>query len=171
MPPQFWANTALRSVIWLGAAVGLACFKKPDSASLLAVRTDAVGWLGGGIVFVSLVCHSWSSATLARGERQDPELRTPVRDGPFRYARNPIYLAGVTLLLGVGLLYAPWRAVDLGLPLVLLIYFHVAVIQVEEPELQRRFGAAYEEYCQRVPRWLPRLTAGGKRNSTSEGRR
>lgn len=116
--PQFWINAALRSVIWLGVAVGWAYLKKPDEASLLAVRT-------------------------------------PVTDGPFRYVRNPIYLAGITLLLGVGLLYFPWRAVDLGLPLLLLVYFHVAVVRVEEPELLRRFGSKYKEYCERVPRWLP----------------
>lgn len=31
---SFWINTALRSVIWLGGAVGLACLKKADRASL-----------------------------------------------------------------------------------------------------------------------------------------
>jgi protein-S-isoprenylcysteine O-methyltransferase Ste14 len=155
MTPQFWINTALRSVIWLGAAVGLAYFKKPDEASLLAVRTDSIGWLGGGIVLVGLVLHFWSTATLARGERGGSAASAPVTDGPFRFSRNPIYLAGITLLLGVGLLYAPWRAMDLALPLVLLLYFHVAVVRVEEPELRRRFGSQYEAYCERVPRWLP----------------
>src|SRR5262245_52465618 len=155
MTPQFWINAALRSVIWLGAAVGYAYFKKPDGASLLAVRTDAIGWLGGGVVFASLILHFWSTATLARGERQEGAASTPVTDGPFRYVRNPIYLAGITLLLGVGLLYSPWRAMDLGLPLLLLVYFHVAVVRVEEPELRQRFGAKYEEYCERVPRWIP----------------
>jgi len=153
--PQFWINAALRSVIWLGVAAGYAYFKKPNGASLLAVRTDAMGWLGGGVVFASLVLHFWSSATLARGERQGPAAGTPVTDGPFRYVRNPIYLAGITLLLGVGVLYFPWRVVDLVLPLLLLVYFHVAVVRVEEPELRRRFGSKYDEYCERVPRWLP----------------
>jgi len=153
--PQFWINAALPSVIWLGAAVGLAYFKKPDGASLLAVRTDAIGWLGGGIVLTGLALHFWSSATLGRGGRQGAAASTPVTDGPFRYVRNPIYLAGITLLLGVGLLYSPWRAVDLGLPLLLLLYFHVAVVLVEEPGLRRRFSSKYEEYCERVPRWLP----------------
>ena len=55
----------------------------------------------------------------------------------------------------MGLLYSPWRAVDLGLPLLLLAYFHVAVVRVEEPELRRQFGSKYEGYCERVPRWLP----------------
>ncbi len=154
MTPQFWINAALRSVIWLGVAGGLAYVKKPNGASVLAVRTDAIGWLGGGIALAGLVLHFWSSATLARGERQEA-ASAPVTDGPFRYVRNPIYLAGITLLLGVGMLYFPWRAVDLGLPLLLLVYFHVAVVRVEEPELRRRFGSKYEEYCERVPRWLP----------------
>ena len=155
MAPQFWINAALRSVIWLGVAVGWAYLKKPDEASLLGVRTDAIGWLGGSTVLAGLTLHFWSSATLARGERQGAPASTPVTDGPFRYVRNPIYLAGITLLLGVGLLYFPWRVVDLGLPLLLLGYFHVAVVRVEEPELRRRFSSKYEEYCERVPRWLP----------------
>jgi protein-S-isoprenylcysteine O-methyltransferase Ste14 len=153
--PQFWINAALRSVIWLGAAAGLAYFKKPDGASLLAVRTDAIGWLGGGIALVGLALHFWSSAALARGELQGAAERTLVADGPFRRVRNPIYLAGITLLLGVGLLYSPLRVMDLGLPLLLLVYFHVAVVRVEEPELRRRFSLEYDEYCERVPRWLP----------------
>jgi len=28
---------------------------------------------------------------------------------------------------------------------------------VEQPGLRRRFAAEYEEYCARVPRWLPRV--------------
>ncbi|HVJ26244.1 MAG TPA: isoprenylcysteine carboxylmethyltransferase family protein [Vicinamibacterales bacterium] len=155
MTPQFWINASLRSIIWLGAAVTLAYFKKPDGASLVAVRTDVIGWLGMGLVLAGLSLHFWSSATLGRGERDEAAASAPVTDGPFRYVRNPIYLAGITLLLGVGLLYSPWRAMDLGLPLLLLLYFHVAVVQVEEPELRRRFGSKYDEYCERVPRWLP----------------
>jgi protein-S-isoprenylcysteine O-methyltransferase Ste14 len=160
--PQFWINAALRSVIWLGLAWGLAYLKKPDGASLLAVRTDAIGWLGGGIVLAGLAFHFWGSATLARGEREGAAASNPIMDGPFRYVRNPIYLAGITLLLGVGMLYSPWRVLDVGLPVLLLVYFHVAVVRVEEPELRRRFSSEYEEYCKRVPRWLPVLTSRGR---------
>jgi protein-S-isoprenylcysteine O-methyltransferase Ste14 len=34
---------------------------------------------------------------------------------------------------------------------------HVSVVHVEEPELRRRSGPTYEEYCRAVPRWIPRL--------------
>ena len=80
--------------------------------------------------------------------------------GPYRLVRNPIYLAGITLLAGIGLLYGPWRVADLVMPVALFVYFHLAVIRVEEPALRRRFGASYSAYCQRVSRWLPRLAPG-----------
>ena len=163
MSPQFWINAGLRSVIWLGVTAAWAYLKKPEGASLLGVRNDAIGWLGGFVALAGLALHFWSSTTLARGERQGAAASTPVTDGPFRYARNPIYLAGVTMLLGVGMLYAPWRAVDLGVPLLLLVYFHGAVIWFEEPDLRRRFNSKYEEYCERVPRWLPVPTSRGRR--------
>jgi protein-S-isoprenylcysteine O-methyltransferase Ste14 len=153
--PQFWINAALRSIIWLGGAVCLAYFKKPDGASVLAVRTDAIGWIGGVIVFAGLVFHFWSTVSLAQGEREDAFVTV----GPFRYLRNPIYLAGITLLSGVGLLYSTWRSMDLLLPLFLFLYFHVAVVRVEEPALRQRFGSTYDEYCKRVPRWFPGATA------------
>jgi protein-S-isoprenylcysteine O-methyltransferase Ste14 len=49
-------------------------------------------------------------------------------------------------------------ALPSGLPLLLLAYFHVAVLRIEEPELRRRFGSKYEAYCERVPRWFPVVT-------------
>jgi protein-S-isoprenylcysteine O-methyltransferase Ste14 len=141
--------------MWLGGAACLAYFKKPDGESFLAVRSDAVGWLGGGICVAGLALHAWSNVSLARGERRGPAASELVTDGPFRYVRNPMYLAGITLLLGVGLLYPTWRAKDLVLPLLLLGYFQVIVVRIEEPALRRHFGTTYEEYCKRVPRWIP----------------
>jgi protein-S-isoprenylcysteine O-methyltransferase Ste14 len=139
----------------LGGAAGLAYVKKPDGATVLAVRQDAIGWLAGGICVAGLALHIWSNVSLARGERQAAGTSPLVMDGPFRYVRNPIYLAGITLLLGAGLLYPTWDAKDLVLPLLLLVYFHLAVVAVEEPALRRHFSPTYEEYCRRVPRWFP----------------
>ena len=65
--PPPWANAAIRSVIWLGGAAGLAYFKKPDGASVLAVRPDAIGWLAGSISVAGLALHVWSNVSLARG--------------------------------------------------------------------------------------------------------
>lgn len=156
MNSQLWINSAVRSVIWLGTAVGLAYAQKPNGESLLAVRPDSIGWLGGCICLIGLTSHVWSNVTLTRGERLGLSGTSMlVTDGPFRYVRNPMYLAGIVLLLGVGLLYSTWQIMDLVLPLLLLLYFHICVVRVEEPALRREFGAVYEDYCNTVPRWFP----------------
>lgn len=154
----FWNPAVGRSVVWLGGAACLAYFKKPEGESFLAFRSDPIGWLGGGVFLAGLAFHAWSNLSLAWGERRRTEKGSGlVTDGPFRHVRNPIYLAGIMMSLGVSLIYSPWRAVDLVLPLVLLLIFHLRVVSAEEPALRRRFGQAYKDYCSRVPRWFPNL--------------
>jgi protein-S-isoprenylcysteine O-methyltransferase Ste14 len=70
-------------------------------------------------------------------------------------------------VLGVALLYSPWSAVDLAAPILLLVFFHVRVIRIEEPALRRRFGPPYDEYCRRVSRWMPRPSPRGARERTA----
>ena len=155
-----WANALIRSVIWLGGAGLYAYLKKPAGISVLDVRADAPGWLGVGLVGVGLVLHCWSNAVLAAHDPAPGEPATLAATGPFRFVRNPIYLAGIILLTGVGLRYGPWHLNDLVLPVVLFAYFHLAVVRVEEPALRRLFGPSYDAYCRRAPRWLPRLAPG-----------
>ena len=82
--------------------------------------------------------------------------RNLVVSGLYRYVRNPIYVAVVAVILGQGVLFADWRLVEYGA--LLWLFFHIAVIVHEEPTLRQSFGAEYESYCAKVPRWLPRLT-------------
>ena len=159
MTPPPWINAAIRSVIWLGGAAGLAYVKKPDGASVLAVRQDAIGWLAGGICAAGLALHVWGNVSLARGERQATAGRSHLsRTG--RFGTSEIRSSSRNhVLFGVGLLYPAWEAKDLVLPLLLLCDFHLAVFRVEEPALRQRFSPTYEEYCKRVPRWFPTPTS------------
>ena len=68
MTTSSWVNAALRSIVWLGAVAWLAYLKKPDGGSILAVRADAIGWLGAGLLVAGLAFHIWSNVSLARGE-------------------------------------------------------------------------------------------------------
>jgi protein-S-isoprenylcysteine O-methyltransferase Ste14 len=103
--------------------------------------------------------HIWSNLSLTRAERALTGPTGLAAQGPFRYVRNPIYLAGAPILLGIYFLYGDWRSdsESLVLLVVLALWFHFAVTRIEEPELRKRFGPAYEEYRRRVPRWLPRV--------------
>jgi protein-S-isoprenylcysteine O-methyltransferase Ste14 len=167
MTTRSWVNATLRSIVWLGSVAWLAYLKKPDGGSVLAVRADVIGWLGAGLLIAGLAFHIWSNVSLARGEDAGGSAPTQlVVVGPYQCVRNPIYLAGVPLLLGTYLLYAPWSRVDAVAAVVLLAFFHLRVVHSEEPALRRRLGAAYEEYCRRVPRWIPRLAAVNLRNAS-----
>jgi protein-S-isoprenylcysteine O-methyltransferase Ste14 len=75
--------------------------------------------------------------------------------GPYRVVRNPMITGVGTILAGEALFFRSW-----GMAIELAIFVAVNAIYfplVEEPGLRKRFGADYEEYCARVPRWLPRV--------------
>jgi protein-S-isoprenylcysteine O-methyltransferase Ste14 len=75
--------------------------------------------------------------------------------GLYRFVRNPMYVSGITALLG-WILWSP-SLVIIALPILFFTAAHLFVTLYEEPTLKRKFGAAYEEYLKRVPRWIPRL--------------
>lgn len=78
-----------------------------------------------------------------------------VISGFYRYVRNPMYVAVVSLVLGQGLFFGSLSVLVYGASLWLI--FTVFVMSYEEPTLRRRFGQAYTGYCAEVGRWLPRF--------------
>jgi protein-S-isoprenylcysteine O-methyltransferase Ste14 len=75
--------------------------------------------------------------------------------GLYRYVRNPMYVAVLTIVVGWSLAFT-----SAGLAvyaLVLALAFHLRVVWHEEPWLRRQFGADWNAYATAVPRWLPRL--------------
>ena len=79
-----------------------------------------------------------------------------VVSGLYRYARNPMYVAVVSTILGQSLLLGCFPLVEYGG--VIWLLFHLFVLAYEEPVLRSTFGSEYETFCAAVPRWLPRWT-------------
>lgn len=81
--------------------------------------------------------------------------RRPVGDlGPFRFSRNPIYLANTLLLIGIGLAAGNGWFVPLALLMAVLV--DRLAIRREERHLAIRFGNAWIDYAAATPRWLIR---------------
>ncbi len=78
-----------------------------------------------------------------------------VATGPYRYVRNPMYVAVVAIIWGQGLLFGSSRVIVYGLAI--WAAFHLFVLFFEEPRERGRFGDQYERYRAAVPRWIPRL--------------
>ena len=87
--------------------------------------------------------------------------------GPYRYVRNPMYLAVLTIILGQALLSRSWGALAYaGLVLLAVATF---VKCYEEPTLEDGYGEEYRDYRRNVRGWLPRLRpwAGSGERSTA----
>jgi protein-S-isoprenylcysteine O-methyltransferase Ste14 len=84
--------------------------------------------------------------------RPDQPTLALVIQGPFRFTRNPLYIAATGMYLGVALL------VDALWPLLLLIPLLVVlrwgIVAREERYLEAKFGDPYRAYKARVRRWL-----------------
>jgi protein-S-isoprenylcysteine O-methyltransferase Ste14 len=78
-----------------------------------------------------------------------------VVSGLYRYVRNPMYVAVVTLILGQGLFFGDARVLEYGIAV--WTAFHLFVLIYEEPTLRNTYGSEYEAFCANVHRWVPRL--------------
>jgi protein-S-isoprenylcysteine O-methyltransferase Ste14 len=82
-----------------------------------------------------------------------------VISGFYRYVRNPMYLGVLAGIAGQAVLFHSLSL--LVYMIVLAAGFHLFVVFYEEPALRRKYGGSYELFCQKVPRWIPRLSLGG----------
>jgi len=113
---------------------------------------------GVGIALAGLALAVRSALLLGgRGRPRRGPRPAFILAGPYLRMRNPL-LAG--LLLGVAGLAFALRSWSLGIAAAAAAAgAHLWVVRVEEPALRNRFGAAYDEYLRRVPRWVPRRDA------------
>ena len=75
--------------------------------------------------------------------------------GLYRYVRNPMYVAVVSLILGQGLFFGDLRVLEYGIAV--WAAFHLFVLVYEEPTLKSTYGSEYDTFCANVHRWVPRL--------------
>ena len=81
-------------------------------------------------------------------------------EGIYARIRHPRYVEVILWSIGYAL-FTNYLAVYLALFL-LLPFIHTIVL-LEEKELKARFGRVYEEYCRRVPRYVPKVFWGNQK--------
>jgi protein-S-isoprenylcysteine O-methyltransferase Ste14 len=111
--------------------------------------------IGVAVLVGSAVLARWGERAMHRAGtnvRPDQPTTAVVSDGPFRYSRNPLYLATTGLYAALALLVpAVW---PLLLLVPLLVILRWGIIAREERYLETKFGAEYGAYRSRVRRWL-----------------
>ena len=153
--------TALKSLLFLIVAPGMVAGYIPlgllrwgpqIETGVLAYLAFPL-WLIGGMI---LLWSFWNFLNEGGGTPApvDPPKEL-VATGFYRYVRNPMYVAVFTIIVGHFLWFGYWYLLIYAI--IVFIAFNTFVTYYEEPTLKRKFGATYEEYLQRVPRWIPRF--------------
>ena len=110
---------------------------------------------GVPLVAVAVALFSYSVAKFRAAGTPVPARKpttTIVRAGPYRFSRNPIYLAFSLFQLGIATwVNSVWLVATL-VGAVALMQF--VVIPKEEQYLERKFGKEYLDYKASVRRWL-----------------
>jgi len=113
------------------------------------------GAVGPPLVGVAIALFSYSVAKFRAAGTPVPARKPTtviVRTGPYRFSRNPIYLAFSLLQLGIAIwVNSVWLLATLVGAVALI---HYVVIPREEQYLERKFGAQYLGYKASVRRWL-----------------
>jgi protein-S-isoprenylcysteine O-methyltransferase Ste14 len=110
------------------------------------------GWI---LAFAGFVIGFWGVRTFIRAGtnvRPDLPVTALVTDGPFRYSRNPLYMACTIIYLGITLSVGSLWLLVMLIPT--LAVMHYKIVRREEEYLEGRFGDSYRAYKAQVHRWI-----------------
>ena len=106
----------------------------------------------------------WLRGYAAGYVKKNQEL---TRTGPYAHVRNPLYLGSILIAAGFAVALESWLV---GVALaVMFVAIYVPVIASEERFLRATFPE-FDDYCSRVPRLIPRLTAAKMPHGGEQGR-
>ena len=140
--------------IWLASAVTSAL------VHFLLIRLPIMSYsaclvCGIALIILAPTLALWALVTMKAGGTNvapaKPAL-TIVRGGPFRFTRNPMYLALCLLQVALGFFLNDWLTLLFVLPLALIL--HYGVILREERYLTAKFGEPYLQLKRQVRRWF-----------------
>ena len=126
-----------------------------DFGVTLPPWSDVIGIIvmviGGGLVAACL------GLFVVRGRGTGAVFDPPqqfVVIGPYKYVRNPMYIGGLTLLIGFGFYHRSLSIVFSSL--IFFLFLHLFVLFYEEPGLEKRFRQSYLDYKRSIKRWIPK---------------
>jgi protein-S-isoprenylcysteine O-methyltransferase Ste14 len=152
---------ANRGILLALPAVALALFGKPSAKSIA---------LGLPLAFAGEFIRCWGVGYSGETTREDHVVaKELVTAGPYAYVRNPLYLGNFLTAAGFAVAFTGnnafvnrWLLRVAGLGIMAAVYN--TIVPHEEAYLRETFGEAFDEYVERVPRYVP-LTAAAEPQS------
>src|SRR4051794_5604996 len=167
-----WIGTLAFLVVTPGVVAGLIPYW------ITGWRTPEAGGWGSPVAVVAALAIACGVLVLldafVRFARADGTPAPPMPTahlvvvGPYRYVRNPMYLAVLTIIIGQALLFGSWGALFYGV--MVLVAVGLFVWGYEEPTLEAEYGDEYRAYRRNVRGWVPRLRPWNGARAQERGR-
>ena len=142
---QFWVS-------WICSAIGMtgSPFVGILDFETLGHRHWILLFIGGLAILMGGGIAIWGTTTLSAHQSLGLKGKL-MTDGPYQYSRNPQYVGFILMYGGIILFTFSLMALLTG-TMVMLVF---AVLPFsEEPWLRQQYGAAYDDYCRDVPRFI-----------------
>jgi protein-S-isoprenylcysteine O-methyltransferase Ste14 len=153
------ASLVIRNLVFTAVVPGLGGAWLPWRILTHDGRTAAPqAWEAVAVIVPGIALYAWCVWNFGAAGHSTPgpwdAPKSVVAASPYRWVRNPIYIAALLIVLGEARLFMSPRLLAYAAAMALV--FHLFVTCYEEPVLRRRFGSAYRDYRRAVPRWLLR---------------
>ena len=160
LPAAPVSQTAPVTRLWIvvqGLGIGIAGFG-PVRVELAALSGAAIveAAMVAALMLGAVALFDASSRAMGKNWAIVAQTRSDhvlVQSGPFRWVRNPIYIALGLFMLAMAAAFGHWRNLVVGVPLYALGTW-MRVVR-EEELLRAQFGAVYDAYAARVKRFVP----------------
>ena len=136
----------------MAAAVAIMWVLPEFGFEMPARRAVGIGLIAAGLAIGVAAFLQFRKAKTTINPMTPYESTALMTGGLYRLSRNPIYVADVIILVGCALLFA--NALALLAVVLFVLYVDRFQIRPEEAALRERFGAAFDNYCRTVRRWL-----------------
>ena len=155
------AMTALKSLLFFILAPGMVAGLIPLALlrSGSQIQTGFLSYLAFPLWVIGAATLLWCFRDFLVKGRGTPAPIDPPKElvvaGLYNYVGNPMYMGVLLVIIGHFLWFGYWNLLIYAA--VVFMAFNTFVTYYEEPNLKTRFGATYEDYLKRVPRWIPRI--------------
>ena len=152
----FWLSVFDHTSFTVALRYLIAPLLAPGTPDSTIFRQIVIG-VGALLVFLGAALRTWAAAYLRTAIVHDTAQHSEalVADGPFRYVRNPLYLANLPMAVGIGFLAS--RVGFLFLVAVNWLFVYRLIFR-EEEALKQSQGESYRAYLNAVPRFWPSLS-------------
>ncbi|MEP1520900.1 isoprenylcysteine carboxylmethyltransferase family protein [Ascidiaceihabitans sp.] len=154
IPPLALLAFCILMASFLAAFAPLATFERPTW--LIAATAIA------GALFLLPAVLSFVRHRTTVNPRSPEKATTLVTGGIYSVTRNPIYVGMLIVLMA----FVLWLGAISAVLAVVAFFLMIDRFQIkgEEQTLTQIFGKPFEDYAERVPRWLFRSITRGTRN-------